>query len=81
MRFNLLVGLLVLKFTFTFAQTEIKGVIIDSEDNSPILGASIIEINTSNGVISDYSGRFKITVNDTSKIVIAYIGYDEYLIT
>jgi hypothetical protein len=62
------------------AQIEIKAVIFDDENNVPVIGASIVEINTGNGVVSDYSGRFTITVNDTSKIRVSYLGYTDFIL-
>lgn len=80
MKFNVFIGLLILNFSFTFAQIEITGVVFDDEIKLPVVGANIIEINTSNGVISDYSGRFKLTVNDTSKVRVSFIGYVDCII-
>lgn len=53
----------------------IKGKIVD-EDGIPILGANIIEKGTTNGVISDLDGNFKISVsNKNSQLIISYIGF------
>jgi len=61
--------------TSCFAQIEIIGFVYDKANNLPIAGANIYEENTTNCVISDYSGKFKITVNDSAAVLISYIGF------
>ena len=57
------------------AQKVIKGTITDNS-GIPLPGASIIEKGTTNGLITDYDGKFSITVNKTpSTLIISYIGY------
>lgn len=71
---------IALLFTLTcFSQEKdqiiVSGQIVD-ELNMPLPGASILEKNTSNGVVSDFDGNFKITVsNSGSLIIISYVGY------
>lgn len=56
------------------AQTEAKGVVLDSQ-NEPIIGATIVEKgNTKNAAISDINGNFKLKVAAGKKIVVSYIG-------
>lgn len=58
-----------------FAQKIIvKGKVID-KNNTAIIGASIIEKGTSNGVITDLDGKFSIEASSKSSLVISYIGY------
>lgn len=52
------------------------------EDQSgPIAGASVVEKGTTNGVISDIDGNFKLTVSPKSVLVISFVGYIEQQIT
>lgn len=52
------------------------------EDQSgPIVGASVVEKGTTNGVISDIDGNFKLTVSPKSVLVISFVGYIEQQIT
>lgn len=45
-------------------------------DGNPIIGASILEKGTSNGVITDFDGNYSLNVTSgNSIIVISYIGY------
>ncbi|OZV70646.1 TonB-dependent receptor [Winogradskyella aurantia] len=60
----------------TFAQSTIKGIIIDAEMNSPLPGANVLEKGTTNGVITDFEGNFTLTTKASSgEIVISYVGF------
>lgn len=52
----------------------ISGTVVDSQ-GEPIIGASIVEKGSSNGVVSDLDGRFQLNVKAGTTIVISYIGY------
>jgi iron complex outermembrane recepter protein len=63
--------------TTIMAQSTITGTIVEAGTNVPLPGASVIEINTSNGVTSDFDGNFSLKAKSPSgKIVISYIGYN-----
>ena len=40
-----------------------------------IIGASVVEENTTNGTITDISGNFVLTVSDNAVVKVSYIGY------
>jgi len=61
------------------AQITINGVIID-ENREVVVGASILETNTSYGTVSDIDGKFSISISDTSKLQITFIGYYDTII-
>lgn len=71
--------LLTLAFLLTgqllFAQgKQISGVVNDAF--GPVIGASVLEKGTSNGVITDLDGNFKLTVsNDNAVLLVSYVGY------
>lgn len=53
----------------------VKGVILD-EENNPIIGANILEIdNAKNGTISDFDGKFEISINFNAYIEVSYVGF------
>ncbi len=55
--------------------TEITGLITD-ENGQPLPGANIVEKGTSNGVQSDFDGKFLIDVTDENAVlVISYVGF------
>lgn len=51
----------------------VKGVVKDNL--GPVIGASIIEKGTTNGMITDMNGNFSLSVKKGSTLVISYIGY------
>lgn len=54
---------------------KVEGVVVD-EAGMPVIGASILEKDTTNGVITDIDGRFVLNLtSEKSIIVISYIGY------
>ena len=75
--------LLFVLFTLTsiplllFAQGgyQVTGHIISAEDNQPMIGVSVLEKGTTNGVITDMNGNYSITVTKSPAILqFSYIG-------
>ena len=58
-----------------FAQTTATGTVIDAANGEPIIGASILEIGTTNGTITDFDGNFTLNVQPGAKLAISYMGY------
>ncbi|MBQ6612116.1 MAG: TonB-dependent receptor [Alistipes sp.] len=60
-----------------FAQSkyEVKGVVVDTT-GTPVIGASVIEQGTTNGVTTDLNGQYVLRVQSAeSVVVISFIGY------
>ena len=59
------------------AQTQVKGVVIDQENDEPIIGATVrVQGNEKAGAITDIEGRFTLTVPaGFKKIEVSYVGY------
>lgn len=53
---------------------KIKGRVID-ENGMPIPGASVRESNMANGTVTDFDGKFELSVGEGKTIEISYIGY------
>lgn len=54
----------------------LKGIVMDSISKAPLFSASIIEKGTTNGVTSQFDGKFELTLkNIPTTIVIKYLGY------
>jgi len=67
--------------TIAYAQSSIKGKVIDAETNSPLPGANILERGTSNGVDTDFDGNFVLSVNSNSgEIAISYVGFQTKIV-
>lgn len=51
----------------------ITGVVTDGAGES-VIGASVIEVGTTNGIITDLDGKFSLSVDPDGKIKISYVG-------
>lgn len=74
MRYVLTVGVL-LSSLIAFAQTTVRGTVLDAANGEPIIGASILEMGTTNGTITDFDGNFELKVQAGAKLSISYMGY------
>ncbi len=71
---QLLMSLVLMMTALTAsAQQEVSGNVVD-ETGEPIIGATVMEKGTSNGVITDFDGNFKINVEIGKTLVVTYIG-------
>ena len=53
----------------------VRGMVIDSEDNKPLVGASILIDGTTKETVTDVDGQFALKVPSDTSLVISYIGY------
>ncbi len=58
----------------TQSSTIIKGQIVDAE-GEPIVGATVVEIGTTRGTVSDLDGNFQLNASENAKLRITYVGY------
>lgn len=65
-----------------FAQgRQITGTVIDNT-GEPVIGANVLEVGTTNGVITDIDGNFKLQdVQPNAKLQVSFIGYITQTIT
>ena len=69
-------GLSAPTYSFDSDGSTVSGKIVDAEDGSPIIGASIIIKGTQLGTVSDIDGYYSITLpQDHRQLSFAYIGY------
>ncbi|MDR2120576.1 MAG: TonB-dependent receptor [Tannerella sp.] len=61
----------------SYGQTLIKGVVIDEQTNEPIIGATVFQESTTNGVVTDVDGAFQLSVKGALPVtlVIRSIGF------
>ncbi|RHJ94259.1 SusC/RagA family TonB-linked outer membrane protein [Bacteroides sp. AM07-16] len=52
----------------------IKGKVVDDKGD-PLIGANILEKNTTNGVITDIEGRFTLKLQNNDVLIISFVGY------
>lgn len=70
-----LLFLLCLIPLWAFSQNiTVKGVVKDATGES-VIGASVVQKGTSNGIITDIDGNFTLNVPSNSTIVISFVGY------
>lgn len=78
-RFTLSVLFLLCIGINAIAQSKItlRGTVVDNT-NQTVIGASVIEKGTTNGTVTDYDGKFVLTVSSSNAIIqISYIGFDK----
>lgn len=54
---------------------QVEGVVTSKSDGEPIIGATVLEKGTTNGTITDFDGRFTLSVKSGSEITISYVGF------
>ena len=69
----------VLMFLFgsvsLFAQQVLVRGIVKDASGEPIIGASLLEIGTTNGTVTDFDGNFELNVANNAKLQVSYLGY------
>jgi len=71
---TLVLSMLALVFA-TVAQAQVRGTVFESGTGEPIIGASILEVGTTNGVITDFDGNFELNVQEGANLQISYMGF------
>jgi len=72
--------LLLLVFVFGIssflvqAQKTITGTVLSSEDNLPVIGATVLIKGTTTGVTTDVNGGFNISAPEGATIEVRYVG-------
>ncbi|CAH0999390.1 TonB-dependent receptor P39 [Neolewinella maritima] len=57
------------------AQGSIRGT-VTSEDNEPLIGVSVVQVGTTNGIVTDLDGNYSLNLVDGSKTVrFSYTGF------
>ncbi|SOE20492.1 iron complex outermembrane recepter protein [Spirosomataceae bacterium TFI 002] len=79
-KLTLYLGLFGMLMTHTSQATtlivKVSGQVTDATDGSAMVGCSIIEKGTTNGVLSDVNGKFSINVKDqNATLIFDFIGY------
>jgi iron complex outermembrane receptor protein len=56
------------------AQNKVSGTVLDTT-GEPLIGVSVLEAGTNNGVVTDFNGNFTLTVKQGAKLTFSYVGY------
>ena len=54
---------------------QITGTVLEDATDFPVIGASVVEVGTTNGVITDFDGNFVLNVAEGTQIEISYMGF------
>ena len=57
-----------------WAQQRISGTITDT-DNAPLVGVTVLESGTTNGILTDVDGKFEMSVQEGASLLISFSGY------
>ena len=60
--------------TVMLAQNKVSGTVLDAT-GEPLIGVSVLEAGTNNGVVTDFDGNFTLTVKQGAKLTFSYVGY------
>lgn len=56
------------------SRKKIEGIVSD-QNGEPVIGANVIEKNTTNGTVTDLDGKFILMVDDNASLLVSFIGY------
>lgn len=58
----------------------VTGVVLDATGET-VIGASVLEVGTANGTVTDIDGKFSLSVAEDGKIQVSYVGYSPQTIS
>ena len=58
-----------------FADISVKGVVIDADNSEPMIGVSVLVKGSTVGTVTDFDGKFELSVPDKATLQLSYIGY------
>ena len=67
--------ILVVNTSHTFAQSEVTGTVVDAENKQPVIGVTVLVKGTNKGAVTDFDGKYSITVSDNAVLVFSYVGF------
>ena len=54
---------------------KVTGSVLDAKTGEALIGVSVLEVGTTNGIITDLDGNFTISVPENAKLQLSYVGY------
>ena len=49
--------------------------LVKDENGEPVIGASVVEVGTTNGIMTDLDGKFELSIPSGGSLQISYVGY------
>ncbi len=74
-RFLLIAAMMICTTVLALAQVKVHGTVMDKGLGEPVLGATVLEVGTTNGTVTDFDGNFELTVKEGATLQFSYIGY------
>ena len=71
---NALLGFCILFTGILFAQKNVTGTVTD-EDGVPLPGATIVVLETNEGVSTDFDGNYSISAEEGQTLQFSFVGY------
>ena len=56
-------------------EIKVSGTVVDAETGETLIGVSVLEKGTQNGVVTDFDGNFTIKVQTDATVQLSYVGY------
>ncbi len=69
--------MLVLTSSMFAQKVQVSGKVTDSETRETMVGVTVLEKGTQNGITTDINGGFKITVQKGAILVLSFVGYEQ----
>ena len=66
---------LVLPMALVAQSVRVSGTVLDEQTDEPLIGVSVLEEGTSNGIITDIDGFFAFEVKEGATLHLSYVGY------
>ena len=57
------------------AQLHVTGTVLDDKTGESVIGASVLQVGSTNGTITDFDGNFELDVPEGSSLEFSYMGY------
>jgi TonB-linked SusC/RagA family outer membrane protein len=77
----LLIMLFSVLGTLSAQNLKLQGVILDKDNNDPLIGATVMQKGTGNGTATDLNGKFSISAPVNAVLIFSYVGYTSQEIT
>ena len=72
-RIRLILLLAVVSLSLSAQEIIVKGKVMDAQDKSPLMGVTVMEKGTNNGVVTEMNGEFKIKIRKGKILQFKYI--------
>lgn len=73
--FAVVFAMFIIGLSANAQQMSVSGIVKDAKSGEAILGASILEKGTNNGVVTNFDGAFTIKTASNATLVVKYLGY------